>query len=121
VFVLAAQIAGCVPQQQQPQQQLQQPTQPQPFAGNVDDLTFGPGSSSSTPWDQFSANERMFGVVTSFNEEAYTTAIDRNAPDFKEKERKAEILAKEIMGVRACLYTCACTHSLARRRAATPM
>ncbi|KAJ1307645.1 hypothetical protein OPQ81_001739 [Rhizoctonia solani] len=94
VFVPAAQIAGCVPQQAQP---IQQPTQPQPFAGHVDDLTFGPGSSTSTPWDQFSANEKMFGVVTSFNEEAYTTAIDRNAPDFKEKERKAEALAKEIM------------------------
>ncbi|CAE6473507.1 unnamed protein product [Rhizoctonia solani] len=94
VFVPAAQIAGCVPQQAQPQQS----TQPQPFAGHVDDLTFGPGSSASTPWDQFSANEKMFGVVTSFNEEAYTTAIDRNAPDFKEKERKAEQLAKEIMG-----------------------
>ncbi|KAF8753320.1 LsmAD [Rhizoctonia solani] len=99
VFVLAAQIAGCVPQQQQQQQQQQsqQPSQPQSFGGNVDDLTFGPGSTSSTPWDQFSANEKMFGVVTSFNEEAYTTAIDRNAPDFKEKERKAEIIAKEIM------------------------
>ncbi|CAE6461619.1 unnamed protein product [Rhizoctonia solani] len=96
VFVPAAQIAGCVPQQAQPTQQ--QPTQPQSFPGhNVDDLTFGPGSSTSTPWDQFSANEKMFGVVTSFNEEAYTTAIDRNAPDFKEKERKAEALAKEIM------------------------
>ncbi|CUA73378.1 putative protein C21B10,03c [Schizosaccharomyces pombe 972h-] [Rhizoctonia solani] len=94
VFVPAAQIAGCVPQQAQPPQQ---PTQPQSF-GNVDDLTFGPGSSSaSTPWDQFSANEKMFGVVTSFNEEAYTTTIDRSAPDFKEKERKAEALAKEIM------------------------
>ncbi|QRW18057.1 protein phosphatase 1 regulatory subunit 7 [Rhizoctonia solani] len=79
VFVLAAQIAGCVPQQQQQQQQQQQsqqPSQPQSFGGNVDDLTFGPGSTSSTPWDQFSANEKMFGV---------------------EKERKAEIIAKEIM------------------------
>ncbi|CAE6354181.1 unnamed protein product [Rhizoctonia solani] len=95
VFVPAAQIAGCVPQHAQP---TQQPSQPQSFGGHVDDLTFGPGSSASTPWDQFSANEKMFGVITSFNEEAYTTAIDRNAPDFKEKERKAEALAKEIMG-----------------------
>ncbi|CAE6425876.1 unnamed protein product [Rhizoctonia solani] len=95
VFVPAVQIAGCVPQQAQP---TQQPTQPQSFGGHVDDLTFGPGSSASTPWDQFSANEKMFGVVTSFHEETYTTAIDRNAPDFKEKERKAEALAKEIMG-----------------------
>jgi hypothetical protein len=66
---------------------------------NVDELTFGSGASATQPWDQFQANETMFGVVTSFNEETYTTALDRNAPDFKEKERKAEIIAKEIMAV----------------------
>lgn len=70
---------------------------------NVDELTFGTSTGASQPWDQFQANEKMFGVVTSFNEEAYTTALDRNAPDFKEKERKAEIIAKEIMAVRCSI------------------
>ena len=34
-------------------------------------------------------NEKLFGVKASFDEEAYTTKLDRNAPDFKEKEKKA--------------------------------
>lgn len=94
IFIPAQQIGTCVPQGTQPQQQ------PQPaWAGPIDDVTFGPGAVASAPWDQFSANEKMFGVVTTFDEGAYTTAIDRNAPDFKEKERKAEIIAKEIMAV----------------------
>ncbi|KAI9317374.1 LsmAD domain-containing protein [Zopfochytrium polystomum] len=47
-------------------------------------------------WDQFSTNERLFGVTTDFNEELYTTAIDRSAPDFKQKEAEARRMAREI-------------------------
>lgn len=68
--------------------------------GNLDDLTFGPGASGpGNDWDQFAANEALFGVKVDFNEEAYTTHLDRNAPDYKEKERKAAQLASEIMRV----------------------
>jgi len=42
----------------------------------------------------------MFGVTTSFDEEVYTTKLDRSAADFKEKERKAQRIASEILGVR---------------------
>lgn len=35
----------------------------------------------------------------SFDEDAYTTKLDRNAPDFKEKEKKAQALANEILSV----------------------
>lgn len=45
----------------------------------------------------------MFGVTTSFDEDVYTTKLDRNAPDFKERERKAQKLANEIIGVRELL------------------
>ena len=70
-----------------------------------DDLTFGPGASQgANQWDQFAANEKLFGVKANFDEEAYTTKLDRNAPDFKEKEKKALALANEIMSVRA--YDC---------------
>jgi PAB1-binding protein PBP1 len=65
--------------------------------GHGDDVTFGAGSSGG--WDQFAANERLFNVKTSFDEEAYTTRLDRSAPDFKERERKAQQIANEIMGV----------------------
>lgn len=63
-----------------------------------DDLTFGPGTTKMS-WDQFAANESMFGVKTHFDEDAYTTKIDRSAPDFRERERKAQKLANEINGV----------------------
>jgi PAB1-binding protein PBP1 len=67
-----------------------------------DDLTFGPGAASGgNQWDQFAANEKLFGVKAGFDEDAYTTKIDRNAPDFKEKEKKAQALANEIMSVSA--------------------
>ncbi|KAH7884723.1 hypothetical protein F5I97DRAFT_1491510 [Phlebopus sp. FC_14] len=66
--------------------------------GNGDEVTFGPGAGTNSSWDQFAANEQMFGVTTSFDEELYTTRLDRSAADFKEKERKAQRIASEIMG-----------------------
>lgn len=48
-------------------------------------------------WDQFEANQRLFGVATSFDEAIYTTQIDRSAPGFKEREAKAARIAKEIL------------------------
>jgi len=67
--------------------------------GTADEITFGPGAGANTSWDQFAINEQMFGITTSFNEDLYTTKLDRNAPDFKEKEKKAQRIASEIMGV----------------------
>lgn len=67
--------------------------------GTGDEITFGAGAGANISWDQFATNEQMFGITTSFNEEVYTTRLDRNAPDFKEKERKAQRIASEIMGV----------------------
>jgi PAB1-binding protein PBP1 len=49
-----------------------------------------------TRWDQFETNERLFGVNTDFNEEDYTTKLDRSDPSFKAKEAMAIKLAKEI-------------------------
>lgn len=65
--------------------------------GLGDELTFGPGSGANMSWDQFAANEQMFGVKTSFDEEVYTTKLDRTAADYKEKERKAQRIASEIL------------------------
>ncbi len=70
------------------------PTNPR----NVDELTFGTGASGAS-WDQFAVNEKLFGVKAGFDEDLYTTKLDRNAPDFKEKERRAQQLANEIMSV----------------------
>jgi len=67
---------------------------------STDEDTFGAGASAM-PWDQFTANEQLFGIKAGFDEDVYTTKIDRNAPDFKDKERKAQRIANEIMGVGA--------------------
>lgn len=63
-----------------------------------DDLTFGGGGGGNS-WDQFAVNEKLFGVKTNFNEDDYTTKLDRSGADFKEREKRAQRLANEIIGV----------------------
>lgn len=62
------------------------------------DLSAPHGRQGGTSWDQFAVNERQFGVKTDFNEEMYTTKLDRSAADYKDRERKAQKLADEILG-----------------------
>jgi PAB1-binding protein PBP1 len=71
--------------------------------GHGDDLTFGAGAvrAGAGAWDQFAANEKLFGVTAAFDEDVYTTKLDRSAPGFKEREQHAQRVANEIMGVRA--------------------
>lgn len=59
--------------------------------GGLEDAATPPGS-----WDQFQANKELFGVVPSFDENQYTTSIDRHSPAYREKEAKAQRLAEEI-------------------------
>jgi len=47
-------------------------------------------------WDQFAVNEKLFGVTTDFEENIYTTVLDKSAPDFKRKEAEAIKIANEI-------------------------
>jgi PAB1-binding protein PBP1 len=69
-----------------------------------DDITFGAGSSGHAGWNQFTANEKLFGVKTGFDEELYTTKLDRSGADFAEREKRAQALANEI--IRVCLSHC---------------
>ncbi|KAF9552068.1 hypothetical protein CPC08DRAFT_768596 [Agrocybe pediades] len=74
-------------------------THPALSGGLNDDDTFGPSANGgSTSWDQFTVNEQLFGVKASFDEDVYTTKLDRSAPDFKEREKKAQRIANEIIG-----------------------
>jgi PAB1-binding protein PBP1 len=54
---------------------------------------------AGSDWDQFAANEKLFGVTTDFEETFYTTELDRSGSDFKKREAVAARLAKEIQGV----------------------
>ncbi|KAF8526328.1 hypothetical protein BU17DRAFT_83163 [Hysterangium stoloniferum] len=73
------------------------PVAPATASARGDEATFGLGSNVPNGWDQFAVNENLFGVKTSYDEEVYTTKLDRAAPDFKEREKKAQALANEIM------------------------
>jgi LsmAD domain/Ataxin 2 SM domain len=48
-------------------------------------------------WDQFAANEAKFGIKSNYEETMYTTKLDKSGKDYKDRERKADQLAKEIM------------------------
>lgn len=65
-----------------------------------DDITFGAGATGHGGWNQFSVNEKLFGVKTGFDEDLYTTKLDRSGPDYAEREKRAQALANEIMRVR---------------------
>ncbi|GAP83677.1 hypothetical protein SAMD00023353_0500690 [Rosellinia necatrix] len=53
-------------------------------------------STGGRPWDQFAVNERQFGIKTTYDENIYTTAIDKSHPQYKERLAKADKAAKEI-------------------------
>lgn len=53
-------------------------------------------TNRSTEWDQFSTNEQLFGVKSNYDENFYTTAIDRTNPQYAERAARAEKIAREI-------------------------
>ncbi len=53
-------------------------------------------NTDNSKWDQFAENEKKFGVTTTFDENLYTTALDKTSKDYKSKEKEAERIAKEI-------------------------
>lgn len=55
------------------------------------------GGRLGSQWNQFEVNKQLFGVQTSFDENIYTTPLDRNAKDFREREAEAQRIANEIM------------------------
>ena len=56
---------------------------------------------SGGAWDQFQANEQLFGVKSDYDENIYTTRIDRSTPDYRQREAEAQRIAREIEGASA--------------------
>lgn len=55
--------------------------------------------TKSTPavvWDQFAENERRFNITTDYDENIYTTTIDRSHPQYRQRLAEAERTAREI-------------------------
>ncbi|QUC21079.1 uncharacterized protein UV8b_05322 [Ustilaginoidea virens] len=70
----------------------------QPWVPDASDSVDGSleAASSSGPWDQFAANEKLFGLKTDYDENMYTTAINKTHPQFRERMAAADKKAKEI-------------------------
>ncbi|KKF94727.1 putative protein C21B10.03c [Ceratocystis platani] len=53
-------------------------------------------NNNGRSWDQFAVNEKLFGLKTDYDENMYTTSIDRSHPQYKERLASADIKAREI-------------------------
>lgn len=49
-------------------------------------------------WNQFEANKRLFGITSEFDEEIYTTSVDRSHPEYQQRAAAAEKIAAELEG-----------------------
>lgn len=56
---------------------------------------------SDGAWDQFQANEQKFGLRTDYDENIYTTRIDKGNPRYRQQEAEAARIAREIEGTSA--------------------
>lgn len=61
--------------------------------GGLEDST-----DSNQRWDQFAVNAAKFGVQSDYDENIYTTRIDRSRPDYNDRVARAERLARKIEG-----------------------
>lgn len=52
--------------------------------------------SGPVAWDQFAANKRLFNLTTDYDENIYTTTIDKNHPQYKQRLADADKKAREI-------------------------
>ncbi|KAI0025724.1 hypothetical protein F4780DRAFT_222330 [Xylariomycetidae sp. FL0641] len=53
-------------------------------------------STGGGAWDQFAANEAQFGIKSTYDENIYTTAIDKSHPQYRERVAAADRKAREI-------------------------
>ncbi|KAK5171388.1 poly(A)-binding protein binding protein [Saxophila tyrrhenica] len=67
-------------------------------AGADSNIDMSLEASGETGWDQFAANERMYGVSSTYDENIYTTQINRDDPRYRQREAEAARIAREIEG-----------------------
>jgi PAB1-binding protein PBP1 len=60
------------------------------------DLSIENGSVGG--WDQFAAHKNMTGLESTYDENNYTTPLNRSRPDYDEAQRRADQIAREIEG-----------------------
>ncbi|KAK9923701.1 hypothetical protein M0R45_032106 [Rubus argutus] len=70
------------------------PDEDDPRCPELENIFDGPWNRN---WDQFETNEALFGVKSTFDEELYTTKLEKG-PKMRELEREALRIAREIEG-----------------------
>ncbi len=60
------------------------------------DIDLSLDDNTKAGWDQFEANERLYGLKSDYDENLYTTTIDRSHPLYKQRAAAAERTAREI-------------------------
>ncbi|GAB2293308.1 Polyadenylate-binding protein-interacting protein 3 [Dionaea muscipula] len=80
----------------EPERELERwvPDKDDPQCPESENIFGGPWTGS---WDQFKVNETLFGVKSTFNEELYTTKLEKG-PQMRELEEEALRIAREIEG-----------------------
>ncbi|KAG9241938.1 hypothetical protein BJ878DRAFT_202030 [Calycina marina] len=68
---------------------------PENTDGSLESLI--PRSGAAAPWDQFAEHDRRFGTKSTFDEEIYTTPLNRNAPNYKQRDAEAARVEREIL------------------------
>ena len=66
----------------------------EPSTNSTVDLSLEETGNSN--WDQFEANERLYGIKSNYDEKFYTTTIDKSNPLYRQRAVAAEKLAREI-------------------------
>ncbi|XWS16189.1 hypothetical protein CRYUN_Cryun34aG0063700 [Craigia yunnanensis] len=70
------------------------PDKDDPQCPELENIFDGPWNRN---WDQFDTNQKLFGVKSTFNEELYTTKLEKG-PQMRKLEKEAMRIAKEIEG-----------------------
>ena len=86
-------ISGARSQGERPLQRWV-PDAPEDVDGSLDSLRTK--SSTGVGWDQFAENSRLFGLTTDYDENIYTTTIDKSHPQYKQRLAEADKKAREI-------------------------
>ena len=63
---------------------------------SLEETNLNPGQTPGQAWNQFEANERLFGVKSDFHPDIYTTKLDRSHPLYQQREAMADKIAREI-------------------------
>jgi hypothetical protein len=62
--------------------------------GDLEDFQTNSGTAS---WDQFETAKKMWGFESTYDENLYTTRLDKSSPVYRAKAAEAERIAAEIM------------------------